>query len=370
MSGEGAGMNAQTVLSIRRAGTKNWVEIDPNTKAGRRMLARFRISTNHPLTEDTAMTATTAAASGGTRLHIVPGDNVGNMGALLRMRAAAARTANRLRASARGAWGWIKETFHLQAVADTLRGLGGWVADKAVVAGRFLGTSGLVGLGMMAISSETGRSLIGFALRPVGWVLELIGKAWVGVENMLHSDKREGGVRNTISVKMGDIREYFFGTGTTSSDGGLVGRAAVWTVKHTMPFLRLDGPTMGLVNLIGAALLTPRIFELVAMAPLGILTLPAQILVGLMIVLYVYLPIGSLVSGVTRDVFRSFKKEVGDDFEAADKTIEKTERVIVGRVHDAQAEARGEKVAAHKIASPANRAARREADRGKPRARS
>ena len=79
-------MSPAMTLSYRRAGTREWVDIDPLSREGQRLLALVGLST----TEEEGMTATTAraaaAAAGngsGTHLTYIPGDNQANMGALL-----------------------------------------------------------------------------------------------------------------------------------------------------------------------------------------------------------------------------------------------------------------------------------------------
>lgn len=352
-------MNSETVLSIRRAGTSKWVDIDPRTAAGQRLLARFRIST----TEE-EMTATAAAVgANGADLRIVPGDNVGNMGAVLRARAAVGRTWAGVRGRIGAAFGWLRRTLHLDAVADLAKGVWGWVRDKVTIGAQFLGTSGMVGAGMVAISTHTGRKALGFALKPIGWGLGLIGRGYVALENLLHSDDRDGGVRNGISKTMGDVREYFFGTGTSASDGGLIGRAAVWAILNVGPYFKVGSLAMGLVNSIGMMLLAPRLFAAIALLPLGVFTLPAQLILAAWLALAVYVPFLFEIIGFLTSGLKGLKEEFYDDVTEADKVATKTSTVIETRVHEAAAQAaKAEegKVVSHQAAQKVTQPSRRQ----------
>lgn len=346
-------MERTTTLAYRKAGTHDWVEIDPTTTRGQRLLASFRITTHSMEEEMNATTAAATAAAAGSggekaRLYVVPGDNVENMGALLRMRRAARHLTDRLRNSARGAWGWIVRTFHLDAAIDYVKGAGSWLYDKAAAAARFLGTGGLAGAGLLAISTEVGRKVIATALKPVGWVLGLLGRAWVTVENALFSEKREGGIRNTISTTMADIRTFFFGDGTAAGRHGVIPTAAVWAITKVGRFFMLGSYAMRTARAAGIAALAPKMLSLLNLLPLGVFLVPARMLTIAFVAYTAYDPF-------SEDITRGFKKVTGSlksDVAQADTTVAKTEDRVSEEVHAA---------AATTTTVPVNRAERREA---------
>lgn len=327
-------MTAQTALSFRKAGTNEWVDIDPLTPGGQRLLALFGISIT---TEEQAMSATGAQVAvaaagngpgGNPRLVVVPGANKENMGALLRGRRALREYTDRARQSVARAWAWIVRTTHLDTAWEYVKRGAAWVGDKIAAGARFLGGGGMIGVGLLGIATETGRKVISGVLRPVGWLLGMFGRAYVGVENMLHSDEREGGIRNWISRRMAGARVWMFGDENKSNKIGVLPSAMLWGVKHLGKHFHLDSMAMRLSRSAGALLLAPRLMDLLMLLPIGPLYWPLRFIATLAIGYFVWVP----VSGTVTTIWDRMSGAVREDLVEADKTVTKTANVIKGEV--------------------------------------
>jgi len=324
------------------------------------------------MTATTATAAAAAAGNGGTgaRLAYLPGDNQGNMGMLLRANRAVRQYTDRARRSLASAWAWLVRTTHLDTAWSYVKAGISWAGDKIATAARFLGGSGMTGAGLLAIATDTGRKIIGGVLRPVGWLLGMIGRGYVAVENMLFSEKREGGVRNWISNRMADARIWAFGDDTKTGPVGIIPSAALWLIKNVGPYLHLDSLTMRLARSAGTLMLAPRAMDLIALLPVGGFYWPLRMIASVLIGYAVWVP----VSGTLTSLYHRVANVVSNDVEAADKTVSKTATVIKGEV----AEARTKEEAAHAAAQTTttaaatprgrNRAERRAGDRAGARA--
>lgn len=315
----------------------------------------------------TATNATVAAAAAGNgpgaRLAYIPGANQENMGMLLRARRAVRQYTDRARTSLASAWAWLVRTTHLDTAWEYVKAGASWAGDKIATAARFLGASGMTGAGLLAVATETGRKVIGTVLRPVGWLLGMIGRGYVAVENMLFSEKRDGGIRNWVSNRMADARIWAFGDDTTAGPVGVIPSAALWLVKHVGPYLHLDSMTMRVARSAGTLLLAPRLLALLALLPVGGLYWPLRMIATFAIGYFVWVP----VSGTLTSMWHRASAFVSADVKKADKTVAKTADVIKGEVTEAQAKEDAQHAAAQKVTTaPAaprgrNRAERRAA---------
>lgn len=92
---------------------------------------------------------------------------------LLRARERAAALFNKATSSTRGVFRKIVHTLHLDSAWEAAKAAGGWVKDKALWLGRMLGIPGVLGLGMLGLSTGTGRTVVGST---VGRTLGVAGK--------------------------------------------------------------------------------------------------------------------------------------------------------------------------------------------------
>lgn len=296
------------------------------------MLALFGFSTM----EEEGMTATStraaAAAAGngaGTHLYVVPGDNKANMGALLvaRAKGVAASARDTVTHSA----SWVAKTLHLDTAWGFARSAAAWVGGKVVNAARFLGGGGMLGAGMLGIATETGRKVIGTLLKPIGWLGRMLGRAWVATENLLFNENRNGGVRNWISDRMADVRIWAFGDDTKNGKMGVIPTMAVWAIKNVGQYFQYDSLTMKATRSAGTLLLAPRLLDLLAFVPVGPLYWPLRFIGSSAIAFAVLQPFFSLIGGVWDRIFPTVVEEI----EAAEKTVDKTTKVIQGEVAQA-----------------------------------
>ena len=259
-------------LLIREPGSTTWIDLDPNTPAGRLAMRRLQINLNPEGTSTMTATATRLSQPQNGKapdLSGVPQEqkSLMQMGLLVQMKQGAQRLYNRLAGAARGAWGWIRSTFHLDAAAEVVKDGYHYAADKVAVAGRFLGTSGGAGLGMLAVSTHTGRRLMGYVLKPVGWILRKIGAVFAWTEAALRNDTN-GGIRNWVADRMADSRFWAFGTGV-GSEHGVIGNAMIWTAKNVGPYLDVDALAMRGTRAVAVALLASKFVPLLGMLPYG-----------------------------------------------------------------------------------------------------
>lgn len=314
-------MTTSAGLSYRRAGETEWVSIDPSTTRGQRLLALFGITT-HPDKEKDMSAATAETFGPGPRLRPVTDPQAARMGLFLQTKHAWNRAKAKMRASARSAWGWIEDTFHLEAARQWAASAWEWIKTQYTRGAAFLGGSGLTGLGLLTIATDTGRKFLGFLFRPVGWLLKGFLKGWDFVEQALLNEKREDGFRNWLSGKMADIRTFFIGDADPNSDRiGVIGAAIGWYFAHVYPHLRLDTLQMKAARSVGALLLGLKLV-------LGIAFLPfSGMFLGVLTVLgYV---------GVAYATVAPFEKEVGDGWESFVGFFNKEKRKAKREAHKA-----------------------------------
>lgn len=330
----------EAVLSFRRAGATDWVDIDPRTARGQRLLALFGI-----ITKEKEMTAATAETFGpGPRLRPVTDPQAARMGLLLRARMWMRRAWDKMLASGRAAWGWIERTFHLEAVKDYTSSGYNWLKTQIRAGAAWLGGSGVTGLGLLTIATQTGRNILHFLWRPVGWVLKSFLKGWDFIEQSLHSDKREGGIRNWLSDRMANVREFFIGDADPDSDRiGVIGGAIALYFKYVYPLLRLDSFQMKAARTLGSLMFGLKVVAAIAFLPFSGMFLTAMTILGYAGVAYAATsPWGDEVAQMKETVsswFDKEKREAKKTARASDKHGEQTAAAFEHKVDEAKAEA-------------------------------
>lgn len=329
-------------LAARRAGTTDWVEIDPSTPEGQRALSLLRITTTHPEEENDTMTTTATRTEHAARpAHLSSVPAAEHLGLIAQIKAFAGRIYNRVTGTVRGAWNWVRETFHLDAVTSRVSNGYRWAKDKVATGARFLGRPGMAGLGMLTISTSTGRKVLRQVFRPIGWVLKMIGEGYVWVEETLSNDGN-GGIRNWISNRMADGREFLFGN---AGKTGVIPAAALWTITHTGRHLLVDSFVMRSLRAVGTFLLGMRGVALLALLPLGGFA-PVAAFAGTSLVF----------AGTAAPFRREFDAVVGRAKAAFKTNAAKADVIVEGTITEIKDEVT---TAASLITTPANRAERR-----------
>jgi hypothetical protein len=265
-------------LAVKPEHVDEWISIDPTSPTGRAFIERLGFTTT-PSKEDTMSAVAIEQQTTPRHLRVVE-NNREQMSLLLRARATARKAYDKMLSLPKAAWTWMKQTLHLDPalgfVADGFR----WVRAKATAVTQYLGVPGLTGAGLLAISTGTGRAILGAALQPVAWTARLIGRGYLWLENALsveEDDKgRFAGIRRFISTRMADARQYVTGDGR--SDGGLVGKAAGFIAKWVYPTFQIDSLPMQGARTAGTAILGMQLLPLVALIPLGGFAIAGQYL--------------------------------------------------------------------------------------------
>ena len=357
-------MTAETVLSFRKAGTSTWVDIDPSTERGRRLAALLGITT-HPEKENTMSAATAETFGPGPRLRPTENPQVARMGLLVQAKAKMAAGLNRIRRAGRNAWDWLVRNLHLETARDYMAAAWNWLRLQLSRGMNFFGASGMAGLGLLGIASATGRKVLGFLWRPVGWVLKTLLKGWVFVEDSLHSDKREGGLRNWLSERMADVREFFIGN--IAEDGekkGIIGAGIGLYFKYVYPLLRLDTIQMKAARSLGWLMVGLKLIAAIAFLPLGGTMLSILTVLGYAGLAYgVTLPFADEAAKIKDWVVGFFKKEKAEakaEGKKAETHGEKAAHTLHDEMEKEKAKADAD-LAAQEAAQgePPNRAARR-----------
>lgn len=200
------------------------------------------------------MTATAAA-----RLTSVPPALGGftqaeKMGALVRMRMVAGRTRDFVTAAPKAAWGWLsKDSF--------IAGAARWTGGKVGTAAAFLGTGAIVGAGMLALSTGTGRSTVSALFRPVRWAGRLLVRTYTGIAGLIGRLGRPG---RWVRSQMLAGRDMVVGSQTRT---GLVRATRNYYDANIAHHARTSGPLMYLARTVGMFLVAPKAVALLMMIP-------------------------------------------------------------------------------------------------------
>lgn len=158
-------------------------------------------------------------------------------------------------------WRKMVEVFHLDPVINAVKAGWSWLKDKATWAGEILGTGGLVGLGLLSLTTDSGRSVWSYALKPVGWLGR--GISWL-------NDKMKAGLHRLgrpgiwVADKIEDTENWFIKKGTET---------AKWWDKRVAKHVKTDSATMRTARLGGVLLVTRSLL-------MAALPLPVKYLLG------------------------------------------------------------------------------------------
>lgn len=255
-------------IAFRRRGESDWVVIDPHTQRGRRLAAAYGFTPN-PQKERLTMSAIPVTAP--AHLRVVETNKAG-YSALLAAKAKARAAYDFVVSIPKSAWAWARETFHLGAVETKVTGFFGWLKAKVVSVARMLGRTGLIGAGMLTVSTADGRRLLGMLAKPFVWAGKAITSVWSKIEDLLFVEDPSNALdsaRNFVSERMADLREFLFGSGTTANRYGFLGNLAVKALIKVGPYLALDSKTMLTTRGIGAALFGAKLFTLASLLPVA-----------------------------------------------------------------------------------------------------
>ena len=206
------------------------------------------------------MTATAAALSREPRFTLIHGGE--SEGFLAQSRNAASRFWGWITSAPRRFWGWLKDTLHLQPAVDFIRD--GARSSMGVLRSirDAMGASGLTGLGMVTISTESGRKVGGFLMRPVGWAFRMAGQGWTGTKHFMLAHLGTPGT--WVGNRMGDVEAVLYGEDGIS---GVVGAVSSFYTKYVARHLLLDGTMMRIVRLIGTALFAASLINALSLVP-------------------------------------------------------------------------------------------------------
>lgn len=124
----------------------------------------------------------------------------------------------------RSAWGWLRRTLHLDKVIDAVRTTASTVLTKVGNALGYLGWQGWLGLGAMAVSTDTGRTLINLTLgSALRWVGRKINSGIFAVVNFLD---RLGAPGHWLGDRITNLHEFFIGTADFNEHHGKPGLMA------------------------------------------------------------------------------------------------------------------------------------------------
>lgn len=251
-------------LSVKPAGSTTWVHIDPTSPTGQAFARRLGFTTSSTK-EDTMSAVPIETMTQERHLRVVE-NNKEQMGLLLQARRIPARVASYLARLGRRGLDWARRTFHLDPVlgvaADGIR----WVKAKTAAATGFLGVSGGAGVGLLAVSTSFGRSVLSVLMRPVGWVARLLHGGYIRLEELIHSgvddDEATGfaKARNAVSHKMADAREFVY--------KGII-KATQFFVKRVSPVFAMNSVPMHAARTAGTVLAGRRAIAALALLPLG-----------------------------------------------------------------------------------------------------
>jgi hypothetical protein len=235
------------------------------------------------------MTETETETETTTRHLRVVDNNVEKMGLLLSTRQKGRDAYAFIRRSPRVAWDWIRKTFHLDPAIEFMASVLTWLRNQISILAAHFGTTGGMGLGLLAVSTTLGRELLAWTLKPAVWLLSMAGSLWRKIESGLVVTKPTTGfhrVRNWLALRMTNIREFFFGNGDDKA--GVLGAVAGWFVDTIAPHLHMNSTAMVAARAAGFAMAGGRAVAALALVPMSAGALAAaQWVMGAIVVISV-----------------------------------------------------------------------------------
>lgn len=277
-------------------------------------------------------------------LHVIPepmpaGDNVTKMGWLLRKQQQAREATDYALSLPRRIWDWAWEFFNLDTATVWVRTAGTWLKRQAIAFGKFAGALGGMGLGLLAVTTDVGRSILSNTVgRVLGWAGSFAKWLWNGTYSVV---TRVPVVGQWIGDRMIQI-EKMAKTGAVKVLG--------FYAKHIAPHLDLNGRTMQVGRAVGVWAVVIRALHFITPLPLRIGLLAAT-------------AIWTLVETPLREV-PGFQQ--AGDWLAGDEPKKAELKAVDAEYHDAvKAAAEATATTGKPSPTPANRQAQRAANRGK-----
>jgi hypothetical protein len=211
-------MARTTVIAIRRAGSTSWTRLGPSTT-----------------------------------------DNVTKMGWLLKKQQQAREATDYALSLPRRIWDWAWEFFNLDTATVWIRTAGTWLKRQAVAFGRFAGALGGMGLGLLAVTTETGRSILKNTVgRVLGWFGAALSWAWDTTRSLV---SKLGAPGRWVSARMYNLESAAKRTAVS---------VLTWYSKNIAPHLDLNSLTMRTGRAIGVWAVVIRALHFITPLPLRI----------------------------------------------------------------------------------------------------
>lgn len=248
-------MKEEHTLAIRRRGSRTWSEIDRRSKQGRYLLSLFE----HPTMEEENMSTASAMPIDPERprLLLVPSEMIKTrFGLLVQAKRLAQQGYDKTMSATRSAVAWVRESFLDKAMA-TLATAWGWLADKARWVGDYIGGTGGVGLGMLAITTKTGRTVTKNTLGRV-WGWSKTFASWT-FRITLNGLEHLGAPGHWVADRMLDVADL---------GARAVGKAQDFYEKNLSKHFTLGSNAMTVGQLVGGSLVARQALTLASFTPL------------------------------------------------------------------------------------------------------
>jgi hypothetical protein len=280
-------MTADITVRYRSRKTRRWVEVDPSSTLGRWALGQ--VSTK---LEKEDMTLAAAATMKPPPVNLNGATTAEQMGFFVALKTNAARTLAFIAALPKRAWGWAVRTLHLERLGQMGQAALGWLRTIVTNVTGFLGISGMIGAGLMLVSTKGGRRTLYWATAPLRWVGRLADSAFLGTVNLIAKAGRPG---EWVADRLMDGYELVFGSKTTGGRMGMVPTVGDWLSIHVKPWFNVHHPAMYAARGLGFLLLFGKVIALAGLIPWGWLAVTIQILAGIGMGLGVLFNIGALL---------------------------------------------------------------------------
>jgi len=202
-------------------------------------------------------------------LHVVPepmpaGDTKDQYAWILKKKAQAKEAADWAYSLPRRLWDWAWEFFNMDTVVSTLSTVGSFLKQQALGLGSIIGSVGGIGLGLLSVTTDLGRSVLSNTVgRVLGWAGGLLSWGW----NTLYSGvTRLGPIGQWVGDRMIQIEK-----------GAKIAAANVLTfyVKHVARHLDINGPVMKTGRAVGVWAVVIRALSFITPLPLRMLVIGA-----------------------------------------------------------------------------------------------
>lgn len=163
-------------------------------------------------------------------------------------------------------WTWLRSALHLDAVASATKSIWHKIAGWAISFKNFMGFPGMLGMGLLTVSTDSGRKMLDFLLgKPLRFLGRMFGKGWGAVETFFEAHLGTPGT--WISNRMADVEEFFIGNGSTTT--GVVGWVVGFYFDHIASYLNTHHWLMKIATVLGTYLVGYKAIGALALIPMG-----------------------------------------------------------------------------------------------------